>query len=261
MALNKAAHEEFSRFFEQPSREAFRDLLQSHFGETDALDFKADWPPDSKLAKHILALANSGGGAIVLGVRQERSGRLVSVGLPVVRDKAQIAQALHDFFPPTLDYQAIDFAYADSEYKAIAGKLFQVLVIESEPRHLPFLSQRDATGLRSNAIYIRRGTQSIEASHDELERLINRRIESGYSSRSILELQEHLDQLKTLYSAMPKLYSGMAFSSLQRALSQMASLYESSPNPHYPKQSYDAFIGDLIVRKKHKIERVLELTE
>ncbi|WLR51216.1 hypothetical protein LC040_18965 [Bacillus tianshenii] len=41
-------------------------------GETDFLDFKMKWIDLTKLAKHTLAIANSGGGCILMGGRPER---------------------------------------------------------------------------------------------------------------------------------------------------------------------------------------------
>ena len=62
MTPKKPWKEEFSKFFENPSREALRELLKFQVGEFDPYDFKASWPILSKVARHFLALANSGGG-------------------------------------------------------------------------------------------------------------------------------------------------------------------------------------------------------
>jgi predicted HTH transcriptional regulator len=86
----KSIYEEFSRFFEHPTRETLRVLLKSNVGETDLLDFKESWPTNPALARHTLAIANSGGGAIIVGVRQEQDCSLVSVGVEKLRDKAEV---------------------------------------------------------------------------------------------------------------------------------------------------------------------------
>ena len=44
MKLAKAQHEAFADFFEQPTRDKLREVVQNNIGETDYLDFKADLP-------------------------------------------------------------------------------------------------------------------------------------------------------------------------------------------------------------------------
>jgi hypothetical protein len=63
----KGLHEGFARFFEEPRRENLRELLRDTAGEYSHLDFKREWPETWKLARHILAIANSGGGSLVSG--------------------------------------------------------------------------------------------------------------------------------------------------------------------------------------------------
>lgn len=80
MALGKDMHEGFSRFFEKPSRDTLRDLLKYGSGEADRFDFKETWPDKAKIAKHILAFANSGGGALIIGIKDD--GGLAASGIP-----------------------------------------------------------------------------------------------------------------------------------------------------------------------------------
>jgi predicted HTH transcriptional regulator len=198
MAILKEQHETFANFFAQPTREALRELLRKNIGETDYLDFKSSWPETAKLARHILALANSGGGALVVGVTQESDGRLTPTGLPSIKDKAVIIPPLSAYLPKSVEFQILDFAFTASEYEALVGKAFQVLLVEDVPKQLPFLAMKDATGVRANAVYIRSGTSSTEASQLELQSVINRRIETGYSSQPALDLERHLSQLRSL---------------------------------------------------------------
>lgn len=94
MSLGKPQYEGFSRFFEKPTREGLRDLIKSNIGETDYLDFKTEWPEYPKLAKHILALSNSGGGAIITGVKQNEDGTIESVGSNEIGDKEKITKGI-----------------------------------------------------------------------------------------------------------------------------------------------------------------------
>jgi predicted HTH transcriptional regulator len=264
VSRTKSIYEDFSRFFNRPTTDSLKQLISSGFGETDRLDFKEDWPSDGNLARHVLALANSGGGVVVVGVRQEEDGSFASVGMKKLRDKAKVSQGLSKFFSPAIDYELLDFPFTDSTYKDLNGKAFQVLLVESDAKRIPYQARIDGDGVSASAIYVRRGTESIAANHDELERLINARIESGYSSTSVLELQEHLEQLKTLYSAISaNRMTSTAFSKLALALSMSTTgtMFESVPNPLYPSETYEQFISGLIPRKKRKIEQLLELSD
>lgn len=198
MAILKAQHETFANFFAQPTREALRELLRKNIGETDYLDFKSSWPETASLARHILALANSGGSALVVGVTQESDGRLAPTGLPSIKDKAALIPPLSAYLPKSVEYQILDFSFTASEYEALVGKAFQVLLVEDVPKQLPFLALKDANGVRANALYVRSGTSSTEASQLELQSVLNRRIETGHSSQPALDLERHLSQLRSL---------------------------------------------------------------
>lgn len=46
MSKKRNIHEEFAKFFENPKRETFRDLIRNNLGELRTCDFKEDWPKD-----------------------------------------------------------------------------------------------------------------------------------------------------------------------------------------------------------------------
>lgn len=203
MRIQKDQHEEFARFFSEPSRDNLRDLVKNAVGEADHLDFKEQWPDTPKLAKHVLSIANSGGGAIIIGVRQTQDGTLDACGAYSIVDKADIAFRLQKFVPKPLKYFVIDFHYASSDYAELKGKSFQVLLVEDDAKQLPFLSLSDGVDLRRNAVYVRSGTSSREADHDELQQIINRRVETGHSSQGALTLTKHVEQLRALDELRP----------------------------------------------------------
>jgi hypothetical protein len=78
--------------------------------------------------------------------------------------------------PLTSKLDILDFSYEASEYPRLQGKSFQVLLVGYDPTHLPFLAKRDGDDVRNNAVYVRRGTASTEANHEELQRILNRRL-------------------------------------------------------------------------------------
>ncbi len=238
MANNKGWTEQFSLFFEQPSRETLRDVLRETHGEYDWLDFKREWPGDTKgfhqLARHVLAMANSGGGCIVFGVEDSSC---EAVGLDKIVDKADIKKKLKGFLPTQLQWDVHDFLYTGSEYEKIQGKKFQVVLVEDEPKYLPFISITDGETIKRAAIYVRRGTESSEASYEELHALLNRRLDTEYSSSNEMVLAQDLAILRTLYQSLEELE------------------YDDSLSYEFPEVgSYWDFITNLISKKEDEIE-------
>ncbi|OMC73001.1 hypothetical protein BK121_08820 [Paenibacillus odorifer] len=262
--MNKEQNESFARFFENPSRESFRDLLQYNSGEEDYLDFKREWPDIPKLAKHILAFSNSGGGVLVVGV-EESGNHFNSIGLSEKKDKVEIENGVRGFIGSEADYVILDFAYEASEYQKIIGKVFQVLIVNYNEIYLPLVSKKaSGNNIKSNTIYVRRGTSTQEASYEEIQKLLNIRIKTQYSTASELELEEHLAQLKILYSQIDKTVAihtpgtlGINLEALSKAFSG-SSLFGSKvlkDNPNYPKEDYEEFILRMINLKKERIEK------
>jgi len=252
---SKGFKEAFARFFEAPTREGLRDLLRENFGEANEVDFKREWPERSKLARHVLALANFGGGCIIIGVEQEE-GALNPGGLSALTDKTEILSGLSNYVPDTLmrKVEILDFPYQESEYPMQKGKSFQVLLVEDDQAHLPFVAMRDGTHVRGNAIYTRRGVATEEANYDELQRIINRRLETGYSSRRELDLQAHVEQLRVLYEQVSPYRMNVLSELLSRSMFQVM---RRVPNPSYPEEDYETFIVRTIARKKRRIEMEL----
>jgi len=238
MKIPKDQHEEFARFFSEPSRENLRNLVKNTIGEADHLDFKEHWPDSPKLARHVLSVANSGGGAIVVGVAQNKEGKLEPCGLISLADKSSIAMQLQKFLPKPLKYFVLDFHYKSSDYGDLVGKSFQVLLIEDEPKELPFLSLSDGIDVRKNAIYVRFGTNSREADHDELQSIINRRVETGHSSQGRLTLKKHLEQLRALDESRQGNDSWL--SEVLRQTASMADDKESSDFKEFLESAYEA---------------------
>lgn len=82
-----------------------------------------------------------------------------------------------------------------------------------------------------------------------------------------LQLDEHLKQLKILYEKIDKehvYYKNGFTEGMFTFLSSIAGMVSKGekivePNPLYPDESYEEFISRMIVEKKKKIERVLDL--
>ena len=264
MELPKNIKDIVYALLQEPTLEKFRDFMRGQTGEHNPIDFKEQWISDGKLAKEILAIANFGGGLIVFGVKENDDCRLESKGLPELKDKADIGNALKRYISPDLKYTIHDFEYNASEYKDLEGKKFQLLIVEDTPEHLPFVSQKAGTDIREAAIYTRRGTACVEASESEIKQMIERRINHEFPNGGhALDLSEHLKQLRTLYANIDKDIIIHAPSIQMSLLSAVQSLMrgpdQSKPNPYYPPESCDEFISKLIQAKKEKIRRMLDL--
>lgn len=241
----RSPREEFARFLEDPSRTEFRELLRGHTGESAGLDFKGEWPLGPALVTHVLAFANSGGGIIVVGVSEGEGKVLEPTGLSSLRDKADIGKALHKYIPSRVDLDVLDFCYSESEYAKLTGKKFQVMVIGDRPEYIPFLSARDGDGISRTTIYVRRGTESVAASYEELQGVLNRRLATGHDSRKEFSLEQELRELKVLYDAIPRTISTLPLLRLGALL--------DIPNPAYPKENIEEFVTGLIEAKKKRI--------
>jgi predicted HTH transcriptional regulator len=250
----KSWNEAFAKFFESPSREGLRNLLRDHLGETHAFDFKEIWLANSKLSRQILGLANYGGGCLIVGVQENDDKSFTPVGLGELSDKTEIEKGIEKFIPVQLEYEIIDFSYQDSEYKKLKGRKYQVLIVEDSPKHLPFLAMADGDGIRKNAIYYRHATNTEEINYGELQNILNRRIETEFSTKPEFDLQKHLDQLKVLYRNIRPLIKYYHYEETEEDFyEQEFSNYSIGGNPNYPRESIEEFIKKLIIEKKKLI--------
>lgn len=260
MSKTKGYHESFARFFESPTRESLRNLIKDNVGELRVCDFKAQWPEHSSLAKHVLGMANSGGGCLVIGVEEQADKSLEPVGMPAITDKADITNGLKNYLPTDLlkMVDVLDFSFDASEYPKLIGKRFQVVFVEYRPGHIPFVSTRAGSSIRSATVYVRREGSTEEANHDELQRLLNARIETGHSTTKEVDLKEHLDQLKVLFAEIPKIRQGPSpFATMSSLFSSGSFFGPSQSNPNYPKEGFEAFVLRMIELKKLQVSEEL----
>jgi predicted HTH transcriptional regulator len=221
------------QFVKNPSHESLKELLLNNTGETDFLDFKTKWPFFSKVAKHILAIANSGGGCMIAGVSQNDEGAVLLSGLSEddFLDKADIDNKLENLLPKYLKYRVEDYYFSREDHPSLQNKRFQVLIIEYDPKFVPYTSVVQRGEIRFGAIYVRQGTKSLEATNDKLVEIILRKVQSGGSSLNEYSLKEHLYQIKELFEE-----------------------YHS-----HHDDDYGQFIQELISHKKERIRTLLDI--
>lgn len=251
----------FYDVLKEPTKENFRVLLQNHLGEEDYLDFKQNWIEKEKIVQHILAIANSGGGCVVFGVAQNDDGSFNTVGLDKLKDKADFKRKVKNYMPPTLKYHIKDFVYENSEYDAIIGKKFQLLIIEDLPSEIPFVCCKDGTIIKNGDIYIRRGTESEKANNYEIDKIIQRKLNVlKVPRKNNLKLDNHLEQLQTLYSELTYIKrTGGVLSGIGSMLNNLYGDSKTEKKDCYPKEDYDDFIVRMIDKKKKRIEEELDL--
>ncbi|RAU84235.1 hypothetical protein [Pontibacter arcticus] len=132
--------------------------------------------------------------------------------------------------------------------------------MNQQDNFLPFISKKEGSSLRKNAIYCRQGTNSEEASYYELQKIINRRIKTEFNNTSAIELSEHISQLKALYGQLSEHhFINSPFAGLAASSGIATNLMGTKvPNPNYPKEGFEPFILKMIEEKKTIIERELK---
>lgn len=169
--------ERFARALETGERRAIADLLGNIISERDQIDAKLQAPEDSKLAKHILAIANSGGGAVLFGV--DDGPPLRPSGMPEEEfrklDNTELHRRVQSYVPSTLAFEYMPYDFTGSGFEKI-GDYFGVTFVDPEERNLPYISLRDGSGITQGEIYVRRNGESVKANPEELRRLIDGRL-------------------------------------------------------------------------------------
>ncbi len=274
MKLQKNIKDIVYDLLQEPTLEKFREFMQSNTGEHNSIDFKQIWIEKSTLAKEVLSIANSGGGVIVFGVKETSENAFEPIGLESLKGKEQVSNELKNIISSNLKYEIHDFEYTSSEYEKLKDKNFQILVIEDTPEHLPFISKKEAGAdgkgkIHEGIIYVRRGTSCEKATEQDVGNLIQRRMNFIFpKTGKPLNLEEHLEQLKLLYSKIERYtytyeggLEGLAetFSTLINFSTSIFGNEIEEINPLYPDESYEEYLSRLLSEKKKKIERVLDL--
>lgn len=263
----------YDQFLKEPTKDNFRDFMKKSCGELNEMDFKETWIDKGPLAKIMLAMANNGGGIIIFGVKENEDNTFDVLGLDNLKDTADISNSISRLVSSSLDYEVFNFVFDSDVYGEFENKKFQIMVIHDTPERLPFVSLGQSEKIEKDVIYVRRGTKSEKATSEEINRIIERKIATIYSENTDMSLDQHLEQLKKLYSELPQKIRVLVrkgsqpnfaaalkvFGERIGALYGIPDEYEEKDNPNYPDEGYEAFILRMIDAKKLKIEKVLDL--
>lgn len=151
------------------------DLEQLRYkGESADLDFKqAQYPfagandhQKSELLKDILAMANAyriGPGYILIGFKDQtpHPAEVVGIASSDHIDDATLQQFVRSKVDPLLEFQY--------EERLIDGKHVAIITVPKQAR--PFAPNKDYGKLKKNAVYVRRGSSTDEASMSEMSKM------------------------------------------------------------------------------------------
>lgn len=257
--LNRSVYPQVEAFFNVPTEANLESLIESMACESGNLEFKEAWISPATLAMHILAIGNSGGGLVLIGIREGIGGELEPIGVPEPKDSADFSRQLAKYIPADLKMELVNVPFTPPDGQTFETKpVVQVIFIEVDVRKLPYMARNSSSDdVLNDRIYVRRGSESVVARRDELEALLNQRLDAGYSSSRALGFSEHLEQLKIMYgelSPRKSIFTEIAFN-----MSAMDAV--TKPNPLYPSEAYDEYIAHLIDKKKLAIERYVGVHE
>lgn len=176
----KNIKESFANVFNNPNRVTFREFLKDIDGEYDDLDFKQELIKCTKLAKHILAMANTSGGIICFGVEESDDGKLCPVGLECNKDNTVIQEKLNNYLPYELKYNIVRINYSDDvEWNKLKNKNFLLIIVEFTPEYIPFLPIKDGDIFTKVDIFCRKNSSSTKCEYNDLNNLLNKRIQTN----------------------------------------------------------------------------------
>lgn len=243
---------DIARFVADPTREGLQNLIRYFGGEFDQYELKESWPELPKIAKTTLAIANSGGGIVLFGIRDAT---LEPVGLETFMSKQHVYDVLAQFIPGPLlnEITLLDFDYSATDYPPLQDKLVQVLAIPDMPHLLPFVCEgewtQSDTHVRRGSIYVRHGTQTTEAGYERLQELLRRHISAIAPDGDLHSLTAQLAQLHALYVAH------------QRALHPEGWANSEPVATSTPDADLATYLAELIVQKQQSISKLLGLPD
>jgi len=193
-----------------PLDDIYIDYLMSKRRESPEFDFKLIIDTSryrfAEVAKDIFAMANYGGGYIVVGFKETETGRFDPVGLPpdFHVDQADLQQKFNAYTS-----EAFAFGYREFDY-LIKDESRRFAVIQVPAATIPLTPKYDGIvrlpdGREKSAFHrgvplIRRGTQSARASPAELEWVKKQAEQAEYRISLVSGNPDRIDEV--LYSTM-----------------------------------------------------------
>jgi hypothetical protein len=192
----------------QVTKDLFEQILSEN--ESKRVDFKRNQYPlnneaqKSEFIKDVVSMANTERdqpGYIVLGIKAEPNGKKVKFGIKIHHDDAMLQQIVKD---------KVNSAPRFTYYPYLDGDLSFGIIEIPQSKSRPHVIIKDYGILRRNAVYVRRGSSTDEATREELEEMFHERcpkVREGELPTLAKFLQENLFQhveIHDPFSGYPK---------------------------------------------------------
>jgi len=231
------------QLIDTPNSKTLETILWDYLFESDQVDFKKDYLEIDKIAKHILSLANIGGGAIILGVSEDGDSLKLD-GLEEYKDNAELDNSLKKYIPSTVKYRQSRIKFNENDKEE---KIFSVITVQDNPMDLPYISNKNGSNINEGEVYVRSGTKSERADKDDVEQIYRRKNAAYNLVKSPEDFNNTVKKLSILYSHIPeKLHEDTTF---QKAI-QNIFIKKEVPNENYPEEDLDQFLNKCIDLQK-----------
>jgi predicted HTH transcriptional regulator len=165
-----------------PTAEDLSELLASS-SETATVDFKSQFDVDGagdwlEIIKDIAALANSGGGTILIGVADDGtpSGSDVSGALTI--DPADLTNRIHKYTATHFHgFEIVECAKGGHEVCAITVRGCRIPLVFTRVGTYEVTPGRQKTVFSMGTVYFRHGAKSEPATSDDLRAFMDRELE------------------------------------------------------------------------------------
>ncbi|HWR28478.1 MAG TPA: RNA-binding domain-containing protein [Negativicutes bacterium] len=166
-------------------------LEQIARGEGKTLEFKESLPASERLAKSIIAFANTGGGKILIGVKDE--GEIVGIDNSTAPDYMdRISNMAHDLIHPLIAPDIYAYSLQD----------MTIIVVEVYPSSLKphFLKNRG----KATGVYIRVGATNKQADPEYIQELERQKLNISFDEDRCVDCEDESGDIKDLKQLLMK---------------------------------------------------------
>lgn len=165
------------------SREKILERAQNGVRENKSLDFKASFDPESRadwceIIKDIVAFANSGGGAIVLGLNDDLSNAGFDPAPVLALDSADVTNWLARYTGYQFgDFEILEIERDEIQFAAIIIFAVSTPMVFQKPGTYAVAGGRQKNAFSQGTVYFRHGSKSEPANMDDLNSWRDRELE------------------------------------------------------------------------------------
>ena len=158
------------------------DLLLATECETAAIDFKAAFDPGSnqdwcEVIKDIVAIANSGGGVIIVGRNDDGSPNQCELAKVMALDPADVANKVERYTGCLYsDVRVVERTTLGQNVACLVLGGVHVPMVFTKPGTYPVSSSQQKTAFSQGAVYFRHGAKSEPGTSDDLREFVEREV-------------------------------------------------------------------------------------